>query len=97
MTELNFTHHALARARQRGFRENDAEIVYRLGTPVAKDAVQLTNKDVADAIEKMKREMRQLERLRGSKVIVEGDTLITLYHETQRHRRRDRKRFRRQP
>jgi len=51
----------------------------------------------ADAIEKMKREMRQLERLRGSKVIVEGDTLITLYHETQRHGRRDRKRFRRQP
>jgi len=49
MTELNFTHHALARARQRGFRENDAEIVYRLGTPVDKDAVLLTNKDVADA------------------------------------------------
>ena len=87
MTELSLTHHAQARMRQRGFKEEDADLVFRVGTRVADDAFLLTDKDAARAIRKRKQEIQQLERLRGSKVIVEGETLITLYHATQRPRR----------
>ena len=54
----------------------------------------LTDKDAARAIRKRKQEIQQLERLRGSQVIVEGETLITLYHATQRTRRSHRKSWR---
>lgn len=87
MTELSLTHHAQARMRQRGFREEDADLVFRVGTRVADDAFLLTDKDAARAIRKRKQEIQQLERLRGSKVIVEGETLITLYHTARRYRR----------
>lgn len=87
MTELSLTHHAQARIRQRGFREDDVDLVFRVGTRVADDAFLLTDKDAARAIRKRKQEIQQLERLRGSKVIVEGETLITLYHTARRGRR----------
>lgn len=94
MTELSFTHHAQARMRQRGFREEDADLVFRIGTRVADDAFLLTDKDAARAIRKRKQEIQQLERLRGSKVIVEGETLITLYHATLQRRRAHRNSWR---
>lgn len=94
MTELALTHHAQARMRQRGFKEEDADLVLRVGTRVADDAFLLTDKDAARAIRKRKQEIQQLERLRGSQVIVEGETLITLYHTTMRPRRRNRKSWR---
>lgn len=40
----------------------------------------LPDKDAAREIERRKHEIQQLERLRGSKIIVKGDTLVTLYH-----------------
>ena len=94
MTELTLTHHAQARMRQRGFKEEDADLIFRVGTRVADDAFLLTDKDAACAIRKCKQEIQQLERLRGSKVIVEGETLITLYHATLRPRREHRKSWR---
>lgn len=84
MSELQLTHHAKARIRQRGYREDDVDLVFRVGTRVADDAFLLTDKDAARAIQKLKHEIQQLERLRGSKVIVEGETLITVYRVTQR-------------
>ena len=87
MTDLALTHHAQARMRQRGFKEDDADLVFRVGTRVSDDAFLLTDKDAARAIRKRKKEIQQLERLRGSQIIVDGETLITLYHATQRPRR----------
>lgn len=94
MTELSLTRHAEARMRQRGYKDDDVDLVFRVGTRVADDAFLLTDKDAARAIRKRKQEIQQLERLRGSQVIVEGETLITLYHTTMRPRRRNRKSWR---
>lgn len=94
MTELSLTRHAETRMRQRGYKDEDVDLVFRVGTRVADDAFLLTDKDAARAIRKRKQEIQQLERLRGSQVIVEGETLITLYHTTIRPRRRNRKSWR---
>lgn len=94
MTELSLTRHAEARMRQRGYKDEDVDLVFRVGKRVADDAFLLTDKDAARAIRKRKQEIQQLERLRGSQVIVEGETLITLYHTTMRPRRRNRKSWR---
>ena len=94
MTELSLTRHAETLMRQRGYKDEDVDLVFRVGTRVADDAFLLTDKDAARAIRKRKQEIQQLERLRGSQVIVEGETLITLYHTTMRPRRRNRKSWR---
>lgn len=80
MTDLHLTSHAEVRMRQRGFSEADVDLLLKVGTPIADDAVFLTNRDATREIEARRREIRQLERLRGSKLIVEGGALITLYH-----------------
>jgi hypothetical protein len=66
--------------RQRGYRNADLDLVLSSATCVADDAFRLTNRDAAREIDRRKREIQLLERLRGSKIIIEGDTLITLYH-----------------
>jgi len=87
MLDLHVTSHAEARMRQRGFRKSDVDFVLNVATCVGDDAFFLTDQDAAREIERRKREIQQLERLKGSKLIVKGDTLITLYHVTRKHRR----------
>ncbi len=95
MLDLHPTNHAEARMRQRGFREADVDLVFSVATRVADDAFFLTDRDAAREIERRRREIQQLERLRGSKLIVEGGVLITLYHaDTGRSRSGSRKRRR---
>ncbi len=80
MLDLRLTHHAEVRMRQRGFRKADVDLVLSVATRVADDAFFLTDRDVAREIERRKHEIQQLERLRGSKIVVEAGSLITLYH-----------------
>lgn len=80
MLDLHMTNHAEARMRQRGFRKVDVDLVLSVATRIGEDAFLLTDQDAAREIQRRKHEIQQLERLRGSKMIVEGDALITLYH-----------------
>lgn len=80
MPDLHVTNHAETRMRQRGFRKADVDLVLGIATQVGEDAFMLTDQDAAREIERRKHEIQQLERLRGSKMIVEGGALITLYH-----------------
>jgi Domain of unknown function (DUF4258) len=80
MLDLQITNHASARMRQRGFRKADVELVINIATRVGEDVFFVKDQDAAREIEKRKHEIQQLERLRGAKVIVQGDVLITLYH-----------------
>lgn len=84
MLDLHLTDHAEVRMRQRGFRKADVDLVLEVATRVADDAFLLTDQDAAREIEKRRREIQQLERLRGSKLIVEGGALVTLYHANRR-------------
>ncbi len=88
MARLTMTAHAQRRKQQRGFRDADIAIVLQTATQVAPDAYMLTRADAAREIAKRKREIQQFERLSGSKIIVEGDTVITCYHAHKREQKR---------
>jgi len=87
MLDLHVTNHAEARMRQRGFRKDDVDLVLRVATRVADGAFFLRDKDAAREIKNRRREIQQLERLRGSKLIVKNGALVTLYHADLKHPR----------
>ena len=96
MLDIHFSRHGEARMRQRGFRKADLDLVLCAATPIADDAFLLTDRDAAREIAKRKHEIQRLEHLRGSKIIIEGDVLITLYHSTSSPRRSSSRKGRRQ-
>lgn len=84
MHDLRFTQHAETRMRQRGYRNADVTLVLSVATRVAEDAFFLSDKDAAREIQRRRHEIQQLERLRGTKLIVERENVITLYHSDQK-------------
>lgn len=74
------TTHARARVRQRGFREDDIDIIVRYGTAGAAGRYVLTNRDVDEAMRDGVR-VDRAERLRDTAVVLAGDgTVVTVYH-----------------
>ncbi len=71
--------HAEARAQQRGIRESDIPVIVAAGTPIDDDSVFLLARDVDREIQRRKREICALERLRGCRVVIDGQTVITIY------------------
>ena len=88
MTALALTRHAEARLRQRGLRERDVALVLGAATPLADDAWLLTAADADREIAVRKREIEQLQRLRGCKVVLAGDAIVTVCHTRPSTRRR---------
>jgi hypothetical protein len=85
--DFYLTTHAAERVRQRGLRDRDLELVFECGTPT-QEAVLLTGKDVAREIETCRRRMAQLERLRGTALIVAESVVVTVYRpDTERTKR----------
>ena len=76
MPKLKKTSHAKRRIQQRGFHGDDIEIVLQAATQVAPDAYMLRDADVEREISKHKRVIQQLERLSGTKLIIESGRLI---------------------
>ena len=91
MHDLRLTQHAETRMRQRGFRSADVSLVLSVATRVADDAFFLSDKDAAREIERRRHEIQQLERLRGTKLIVDCENVITLYHSDRKPVRADSK------
>jgi len=84
MLDVRLTNHAAVRMGQRGFREADVDLLLKVGTQIGDEAIFLTDRDAAREIERRRREIRQLERLRGSTLVVADGSLITLYHSDQK-------------
>lgn len=80
MTALAVTRHAEARMRQRGLRKCDLALLLDAATPLADDAWLLTAADADREIALRKREIEHLQRLRGCKVVVSGDAIVTICH-----------------
>ncbi len=80
MSALAFTRHAEVRIRQRGLRESELALVLDAATPLADDAWLLTTADVDREIAQRKHEIEQLQRLRGCKVVLSGDSIVTVCH-----------------
>ena len=71
--------HADSRARQRGFRRSDIDLILTFGTPTD-DGTVLTRRDAQRSVEALKRQIADLERLSGAAVVTDGPSVITLYH-----------------
>ncbi len=87
MAAVGISHHAEERARQRGFRHKDLELVMELGTPIH-DGFLLTGSDVERFECAMKQELRKLRRLRCTFVAITGDTVMSVYRPDGPKRRR---------
>jgi hypothetical protein len=85
MDYVKISRHAVHRMNQRGFREQDIDLVLRCGTLISDDTFMLRNKDVDREIRDCKRELQQLERLRNSKIVVANGTLVTCFHASTKH------------
>lgn len=95
MFDLICTHHAEQRMNQRSIRPSEVRLVMHAASQVAEDAFILTNSDVDREIQQRKKEIQQLEHLRGVKLIVEHGVLVTAYRaEAANHKRANRSRRR---
>lgn len=73
------TKHARTRMQQRGIRQTDLEVVVNAATTIDADSVMLLNQDVDREVRKRKREIAILERLRGCRVVLAGESVVTAY------------------
>ena len=85
---VRISQHANRRIRQRGLRERDIGVVLEAGSPVDDCSVMLLRRDVDQAIAARKREIATLERLRGCRVVLQAETLVTVYRPTRRTEKR---------
>lgn len=79
--DIALTNHAEQRMRQRGIRDADIGLLLTVAERVSEDALLLTRQRAAREIERRRREIQQLERLRGTRLIIEDGALVTVYHE----------------
>ena len=84
---LMLSNHATTRARQRGIREFEIPVIVDAGTLV-NDSVLLLNQDVDREIRKRKQEITILERLRGCRVVIAGETIVTIYRPSRKTEKR---------
>ncbi len=80
MADFHMTRHASARMRQRGLHGSDVDVLINVSTQLANDAWILTDADADREITRRKREIEQLQRLRGCKVVISGDAVVTVCH-----------------
>lgn len=85
---LTLSKHAQTRVRQRGLRESDIPVIVAAGTPVDADSLFLSAKDVDREIRRRKHEITALERLRGCRVVIAGETVVTVYRPSPRTEKR---------
>lgn len=79
MTDLSLSAHAEARMRQRGLRPGDLACVVALGRAIEGGAFLLAAAEADGEIARLKRQIGRLERLRGAKVVLSGDLVLTAY------------------
>lgn len=105
MLLLEQTSHSLARLRQRGLREADAQLIVELGSEFRSGVFMLTDNEAdaliaelsifADPEDRTRRGMsaselkRRIDGLRGVTVVAEGLTLITAFHKKAPYLRTD--------
>lgn len=88
MSNYRLTKHSIMRAKQRGFNESDIPLILNVGTQIDDKSFFMLNKDVEQEIKKYKQAIHALERLRGSMVIMAEETILTIYHASQRTEKR---------
>jgi hypothetical protein len=85
-TRTHMTRHARKRFKQRGFREDELELLMLAGVPV-KDGIFVCARSARDLSGRLRRMADRCERLIGSWLVVEGDAVITAYRPGRRKTR----------
>ena len=83
MSNYRLTRHSKKRAKQRGFKETDIPVIVDVGKQID-DKIFMSNKNIDREIKKYKQVINTLERLRGSMVVMTDETILTIYHASQR-------------
>jgi hypothetical protein len=73
--------------KQRGLNLNELDLIMRVAAEV-EGGFFVRDKDVADIERTLKRVIERLRKLKGKRLVVEGNTLITAYHANHRDERR---------
>ena len=81
---LSYSNHAVARIQQRGMRNKDIEMVLNVGTALDDDSIVLLNSDVEREVNKRKKEIAVLERLRSVRVVLGVDDIVITAYKTDR-------------
>ncbi len=84
---MHFSDHAVARFAQRALRASDAELIAEIGTAVD-DGFLLRNDDAERLVRELKQLIEKLLRLRGKRLVVAGNVVVTAYHANPRKQRR---------
>ena len=80
---MDFSNHARTRMRQRAMSSTDVGTIVGHGTQV-RDGYLLRERDVSEAVSRLKHQIRTLERLRNRAVICDKGTVITMYPASKR-------------
>jgi len=87
MATSQLTHHAIQRMGQRGFHDNDFDLIQLIGTAVEGGFIVL-ERDCQAAEHELKRLLGRIRRLGGSRLVVAGDQIITAYRAGKSTKRR---------
>lgn len=77
--DIHYSSHAQTRIRQRGIRESDIPMIVAAGTSIDEDSVLLLVQDADREIRRLKQEIAAIERLKGCRVVIVGDNIVTVY------------------
>lgn len=84
---FTLSRHVVTRARQRGYRATDLELLAEFGTCTPDGAV-LLRRDVERIRREVTRLLARLDRLAGTAVILRGETLVSVFRVTRAQRRK---------
>lgn len=88
---MNTTHHFQIRTQQRGINSTMVDLILNHGVPNSRgDMTLLGRKEIDREIQKRKREISELERMRvsgGAGIVHQGEALITAFHRHKKFKR----------
>lgn len=79
MMAIAYTCHAETRMRQRGIRSEDVVLILECGTQIDDETWFMRDRDIRREIERRKREIQALGRLKSKKVVMRGEQVVTAY------------------
>jgi len=82
--------HAEKRINQRGFKHTSAELIRRCGTLIHDPKAEvyfLRDKDAEAYVHQLKRQIQEIEQLRGCKAVFAGDTSVTIVRAGRKHKK----------
>lgn len=86
--KLQLTDHVLKRIQQRSYSEKDINLIIEYGTIINENEYFLKNKNIQRQIEIRKHEIQRLEHLRGSKIVIKGTNVITIYRPSKKNKKK---------